>query len=136
MRDDLGLTNRVSFLGFRERTTIPFYLCQSDVFILLSLAEAFGNVIAEAMACGLPIIGANEGGIPDLVDKGNGILVEATNVTQIKSAIISMKTNKEMRIKMGKANAEKIEQNYKWEKVALAYENIYKGSLNGTHRKD
>ena len=136
MRDNLGLANRVSFLGFREKTTIPFYLCQSDVFILLSLAEAFGNVIAEAMACGLPIIGANEGGIPDLVDKGNGILVEATNVTQIKSAIMAMKTNKEMRIKMGKANAEKIEQNYKWEKVASAYYKIYEKSLNGSFGKN
>jgi glycosyltransferase involved in cell wall biosynthesis len=111
-------------------------LRQSDVFILPSLAEAFGNVIAEAMACGLPIIGANEGGIPDLVGEENGILVEPGNVEQIKSAIIAMKTNEEMRIRMGKANRVKIEQKYKWEKVAIAYNRIYEKSLNGSYRKN
>jgi len=136
MRDNLGLVDSVSFLGFRERTTIPSHLRQNDVFILLSLAEAFGNVIAEAMACGLPIIGTNEGGIPDLVGKENGILVEPGNVEQIKSAILAMKSNKEMRIKMGKTNTAKIEMQYKWEKVALAYNRIYEKSLNGHFRKN
>jgi len=136
MSDKLGLAERVSFLGFRKRTTIPSYLQQSDVFILLSLAEAFGNVIAEAMACGLPIIGANEGGIPDLVNEENGILVQPENIPQIKSAIIAMKTNEEMRIKMGKVSTIKIEEEYKWEKVALAYNKIYEKSLNGRFRKN
>jgi glycosyltransferase involved in cell wall biosynthesis len=129
MCSNLGLTGSVTFLGFCERNTIATYLGQSDVFILLSLAEAFGNVIAEAMACKLPIISANEGGIPDLVSEENGILVEPENISQTISAIITMKTNKEMRIKMGKANAEKIMQTYNWEKIAMAYENIYLISL-------
>lgn len=132
--DKHGLNNVVTFMGFRRRNTIPAYFAQSDVFILPSLAEAFGNVIAEAMACGLPIIGANEGGIPDLVGEENGILVEPGNVEQIKSAIIAMKINEEMRIRMGKANTVKIEQKYKWEKVALAYKDIYVKSLNGHYK--
>ena len=77
------------------------------------------------MACGLPIIGANEGGIPDLVGKENGILVQPEDISQIKSTILKMKDNKEMRIEMGKSNAAKILQNYSWEKIALAYKNIY-----------
>jgi len=131
-----GLNNVVTFMGFRRRDTIPAYFSKSDVFILPSLAEAFGNVIGEAMACGLPIISTNEGGIPDLVGEENGILVEAGNVVQIKSAIMAMKTNEEMRIRMGKTNRVKIEQKYKWEKVALAYNRIYEESLNGRYRKD
>ena len=133
---NLKLNNQVTFIGYRERRTIPSYFAQSDVFILPSLAEAFGNVIAEAMACGLPIIGADEGGIPDLVDKENGVLVKPGNVEQIKSAIIFMKNNKNLRIEMGKNNAAKMEQNYRWERVALSYENIYKESLNGVYRKN
>jgi L-malate glycosyltransferase len=136
MCDNLGLNNRVTFVGFCERDIIPSYLRQSDVFILLSLAEAFGNVIAEAMACGLPIIGADEGGIPDLVGKENGILVQPEDISQIKSAILKMKDNKEMRIEMGKSNAAKILQNYSWEKIALAYKNIYLKNLNGRFRKN
>jgi L-malate glycosyltransferase len=130
--ENLRLNSSINFIGFRKRDMIPSYLRQSDAFILLSLAEAFGNVIAEAMACGLPIIGANEGGIPDLVDKENGILVHPEDISQIKGAILSMKDNREMRIEMGKSNAAKILQNYSWEKIALAYKNIYVKNLKWT----
>ena len=72
------------------------------------------------MACGLPIISTDEGGIPDLVGKENGILVEPRNVEQIKSAIMVMKNNKDIRINMRKANTTKIEQKYKWQKVCIS----------------
>jgi glycosyltransferase involved in cell wall biosynthesis len=130
----LGLNDTVKFIGFCPRNDIPSHFGQSDVFILLSLAEAFGNVIAEAMACGLPIIGANKGGIPDLVNEENGILVQPENIAQIKSAIITMKNNKEMRIIMGKVNAEKIASKYNWKHIAEAYKDIYTKNLNG-HNK-
>lgn len=130
----LGLDDSVKFMGFCPRKDIPSYFRQSDAFILLSLAEAFGNVIAEAMACGLPIIGADKGGIPDLVSEENGILVETENISQIKSAIITMKNDKEMRIKMGKINAEKIANKYNWRHIAEAYKEIYTKNLNGNNK--
>ena len=134
MSEELGLSKVVTFLGFCDRETLPSYFRQSDAFILLSLAEAFGNVIAEAMACGLPIIGANQGGIPDLVGEENGILVQPENIQQTKTAILSMKNNKEMRIKMGKANVEKIVKNYSWSEIASAYKDIYVKNLNGRYK--
>jgi glycosyltransferase involved in cell wall biosynthesis len=134
MNDDLGLSKTVVFLGYCKRESIPIYLQRSDVFILLSLAEAFGNVIAEAMACSLPIISSNEGGIPDLVTSENGILVQPEDILQIKSAIILMKNNKEMRRSIGKANTEKITTFYNWESVASAYKNIYLESLDGHYK--
>lgn len=133
---DSGLSEQVVFLGFRSREEIPRHLSQSDVFILPSLAAAFGNVVAEAMACGLPVIGANEGGIPDLVSFENGILVQPGNIEQIKSAIIKMKLNKEMRLLMGKANFLKIEQGYKWSNVASTYKDLYLKSVNGHLNKN
>ncbi len=131
----LGLDNNVKFIGFCPRKDIPSYFWQSDSFILLSLAEAFGNVIAEAMACGLPIIGADKGGIPDLVNEENGILVEPGNISQIKSAIITMKNDKEMRTRMGKINAEKIAEKYNWRHIAEAYKEIYLRNLNGNDKQ-
>jgi glycosyltransferase involved in cell wall biosynthesis len=133
--NNLGLDNNVEFIGFCPRKDIPSYFWQSDAFILLSLAEAFGNVIAEAMACGLPIIGANKGGIPDLVNEKNGILVEPGNISQIKSAIITMKNDKEMRTRMGKINAEKIVEKYNWRHIAEAYNEIYIKNLNGNDKQ-
>ncbi len=131
MCNSLGLDNNVKFIGFCPRNDIPSYFWKSDAFILLSLAEAFGNVIAEAMACGLPIIGANKGGIPDLVSEENGILVQPENILEIKSAIITMKNDKEMRIKMGKINAEKIADGYNWRHIAESYRDIYLKHING-----
>lgn len=136
MTAKLGLNSRVKFIGFCPRNDIPSYFWQSDAFILLSLAEAFGNVIAEAMACGLPIIGANQGGIPDLVSNENGILVQSEDIEQIKSAIITMRDNKEMRIHMGKINAEKIANKYNWKHIAEAYKEIYIKNLNGNNKKN
>ena len=134
MSAKLGLNSRVKFIGFCPRNDIPSYFWQSDAFILLSLAEAFGNVIAEAMACGLPIIGANQGGIPDLVNNENGILVQSEDIAQIKSAINTMRNNKEMRIKMGKINSEKIANQYNWKHIAEAYKEIYIKNINGYNK--
>lgn len=134
LSNNLGLNGNINFLGFYNRESIPYHLWQSDVFILLSLAEAFGNVIGEAMACGLPIIGANKGGIPDLVDEENGILVDPEDIAQIKSSIITLRNNKDMRIKMGKINAKKIATKYNWKHIAETYSNIYTQNLNGHYK--
>ena len=135
LRDNLGLTKCVTFWGGCERDIILSNFWQSDVFILISLAESFGNVFIEAMACGLPIIGPNKGGIPDLVSEENGILVQPDNIQQIKSAILTMKNNKEMRIRMGKVNSEKAKE-YSWGKIALAYKDIYMKNLNGHDKQN
>lgn len=131
LSDDLGLSKTVAFLGYCKRESIPQHLRESDVFILLSLAEAFGNVIAEAMSCGLPIIGADQGGIPDLVGKENGILVQPENISEIKAAIIKMKNDNAMRLEMSSTNAREIMEKYGWNNVAEAYKKIYLSSING-----
>jgi glycosyltransferase involved in cell wall biosynthesis len=133
--NNLGLNSSVSFMGFRKRDALPEYFSQSDVFILPSLAEAFGNVIAEAMACGLPIISSNEGGIPDLVNDENGILINSGSIEEIKAAILKMKTDEQMRRRMRKSNIGKIRENFKWEMVALAYYKIYLKSISDYQRK-
>lgn len=125
MCKDLDIEDKVSFYGFCDRDKLPELYARSDVFILPSLAEAFGNVFAEAMACGLPIIGANEGGIPDLVRKDNGILVDPENIEEIKSAIISLKNDSSAREKMSEANIKKITDHYQWRNVAKKYLDIY-----------
>jgi glycosyltransferase involved in cell wall biosynthesis len=128
--NNLKLTDAVTFLGYRMRDRLPEYFSQSDVFILTALAEAFGNVIAEAMACGLPVISTKVGGIIDLIENENGILVEPGNVGQIKAAIIKMKSDFEMRKCMSSANYFKITENFKWEKITSSYFNIYQRSIN------
>jgi glycosyltransferase involved in cell wall biosynthesis len=77
------------------------------------------------MSCALPIIGGMTGGVPELVKKENGILVEPGNVERIKKAILEMKSNPERRNKMGERNRIKMVKQYSWFTIAEQYQSIY-----------
>jgi len=123
--NDLSLEGIVTFYGFCNPRMLPALYADSDVFILPSQAEAFGNVFAEAMACGLPIIGTDLGGIPDLVGKENGILTRPGDIEQIKHAILTLKKSHKLRAQMQLANRKKIIENYSWTRVAKQHIELY-----------
>ena len=122
---NLLLNDQVIFYGYCPWEELPRYFAINHAFVLPSLAEAFGNAFAEAMACGLPVIGGNSGGIRDLVQKGSGILVEPGNVEEIKQAIITLKNSKQLRGKMGRINRQRIQEEYSWPRVAERFVRIY-----------
>ena len=128
---ELSLDNSVLFYGFCHPQKLHKLLVQNDVFILTSLAESFGMAFVEAMACGLPIIGADIGGIPDLIGKENGILVAPGDINQIKGAILKIKKSKQLRIQMSRANIEKMMEYYNWKSVTKQYIAIYQGEEDG-----
>jgi len=85
---ELDLDNEVHFLGFVNN---PYkYLKNSDVFVLSSFFEGFGNVLVEALAVGLPIVSTDcPGGPREILDNGNyGTLVPLNNVDAMTNAII------------------------------------------------
>ncbi len=129
MCKNFSLSNTVTFYGFSSPKELLMLYHKCDVFILPSLAEAFGNVFAEAMACSLPIIGSSIGGIPDLVDTENGILVEPGNIDEIKNAILKMKVSKKMRTRMAEANRKKILERYSWGKIAKMHLSVYQRKI-------
>lgn len=84
--EQLGLTDRVHFLGFRS--DIPELMSLCDVVAHTSIApEPFGRVIVEAMLCGRPVIAAEAGGAVELFDSRMGWLVEPGNVNALAEAI-------------------------------------------------
>ncbi|MCD4703629.1 MAG: glycosyltransferase family 4 protein [Methanosarcinaceae archaeon] len=84
----------VIFVGKVDNCELPLYYNASDIFIIPSqYEEGFGRVILEAVSCGLPVIGANRGGIPEAVDKTVSILIESTD-ENLKNAIEELYTNK------------------------------------------
>lgn len=73
----LGLTDRVSFLGYIDHEEVPRYLAAMDLAVLPSETqpnwkEQFGRVIVEALAAGTPVLGSDSGEIPRLLDRTQG----------------------------------------------------------------
>ena len=101
------------------------------MFTLPSSAEAFGNVFAEALASGLPIIGSSIGGIPDLVEHGtNGLLVKPGNIEALAGAIRYLADDPELRQEMAQRNRAKAEANLEWSHVTRRYLATYEAIQN------
>jgi L-malate glycosyltransferase len=119
------LERKITFHGYCTNEMLPRIYQEHDVFILTSLAESFGIVFLEAMACGLPAIAGRTGGIPDIISEENGILVEPTDIDEIRDAILKMQENPELRRQMGYKNRHKVLDSYSWRNVAMMYQDIY-----------
>jgi len=78
--------------GFR--TDVPRLLAASDIFVLPSLQEAAGTALLEAMSAGLPCIGTQVGGIPEILTHGQtGLLVPPADAKAISNAIVQLLEN-------------------------------------------
>jgi len=121
----LGLTKYVTFIGKVPNEKVPQYIAASDVFVLPSLSEGFGIVLLEAMACGLPIVATNVGGIPEIVQDGeNGFLVEPENPEGIAQKVLTLLENDDLRRRISQNNLEKA-KNYSWEAAVDKLEKVY-----------
>jgi glycosyltransferase involved in cell wall biosynthesis len=116
----------IKFLGRKSGDELVKIYQESDVFCITSKYDNFPNVVFEAMACGLPVIGTKVGGIPMQVDDGiTGILVELNNEKELINAILKLANDKSLREKMGKLARKKIEKEFSWDKSAEKLEKLY-----------
>jgi glycosyltransferase involved in cell wall biosynthesis len=85
----LHIEQAVSFPGFVHNEQTSSYYNAADIFVFPTLRlESFGIVIAEAMACGTPVIASNIGSIPDVIDNGvNGVLIPPGDFEELASQI-------------------------------------------------
>ena len=96
----LGLTGRVEMRGATREPAQALKQCQ--IFVLASLSEASSNVVLEAMATGLPVVGTRVGGIPGLVDDHRtGLLVPPDNAPALAEAILRLIEAPAMATEMG-----------------------------------
>lgn len=118
----------INFLGAKTGNELVKIYQTNDVFILTSNYDNYPNVVLEAMACGLPVIGTNVGGIPSqIINNKTGILIESNNIEQLKNAILELARNKEKRESMGILGRKRVEKEFSWDKSAEQLEKIYKG---------
>lgn len=88
MARELGIAARVDFGGAYEHESLPDLLREADLFVLPSSPEAFGVVYLESLACGVPVIAANDGGAATIVEDGkDGFLVPPREPEAVEYAI-------------------------------------------------
>ncbi len=88
-----GLGNTILFLGSRSKKEIVFLMQSSEFFVLPSKYDNLPCVLIESIACGLPVVSTKAGGIPEIIDESNGILVESDNPQELSEAMTMMLNN-------------------------------------------
>ena len=81
------MKSAVVFLGALKRDAVPLAINQSKVVVVPSRYESFGLPALEAIACGIPVLAARVGGLPEIIDPSVGALVEPNNPEALAKAI-------------------------------------------------
>lgn len=122
--------SKIIFLGPKTHEELKVIYASADVFVAPSITakdgdkEGFGLVFLEAMASGIPVIGSNSGGIPDIVHNGiNGFLTEEKNAYDIANKINFLLAHQDIyeQIRHGAIETAK---NYDYTVIADEYKNI------------
>jgi len=110
-----NLTNKVRLENFMEQ---PMRVMSGfDLIVLPTYEETFGLVAAEAMMMGVPVIGSNAGGIPEIIkDNVNGLLFETKNSNSLKQKISMMINSLELRQKLSNNAKIFIREHYNYDK--------------------
>ena len=121
-----ALGNRQVFLaGWRPHDELPEALNAADLLVLPSVAEAFGLVLVEAMACGLPVIAADAHGPAQLVAAGTGWLVPTDDQDALAKTLLAAASDPEERKRRGNRAHRHSRTNYGWPLIAARIVNLY-----------
>lgn len=121
-----GLEHRVKLLGRIPPEQLPQVLSQYDVFVAPSREESFGVAILEASACGLPVVGSEVGGIPEVITQGKtGILFPSEDIHALMKVLLSLYNNPEQRSEMGAAGAAFVQTTYSREHALKHMQIVY-----------
>jgi glycosyltransferase involved in cell wall biosynthesis len=96
------LACNIELKGWVNNQSLPSYYNRARVFVVPSLSEPQGVVVLEAMACGVPVIASNTGGLPEMIEHGkNGWLVEPGDAKSLANTIQAALSDEIVRINAG-----------------------------------
>jgi N-acetyl-alpha-D-glucosaminyl L-malate synthase BshA len=127
----LGIQHKVIFFG--NSNEIDKILCFSDLFLLPSETESFGLAALEAMACGVPVISSNSGGLPEVNKDGfSGYLSNVGDVMKMSQDAISLLQDT-IKLKQFKSNALETAKLFDIQHIMPMYENLYYQAIQSKH---
>ena len=121
--EKLKIKNNIKII--KIETEAYKYLKAFDIFVLPSQKEGFPYTLLEAGLAEIPIVATSVGGIPDLINDENGVLILPKSPIQIKNAILSLLQSKKKQILLTKNLHQEILQNFTFKKMIKETENIY-----------
>jgi L-malate glycosyltransferase len=124
----LNIEDRVLFLGKQDNLEELYSI--SDLMLLLSEKESFGLVALEAMACGVPCIGTNVGGIPEVIDHGtSGYICELGDIEDMSNKAIELLHHPEKHQQFSYASIKLVRDKFLATTIVKQYEDLYKSLL-------
>jgi N-acetyl-alpha-D-glucosaminyl L-malate synthase BshA len=125
---DEGLTDAVSFVG-EQHNLVP-WLSVADLFLLPSAQESFGLAALEAMACHVPVVASNVGGLPEIIEDGvTGFVCPPDAVDTMAERGVALLIDPALRARTTHAAAEIVRNRYCTELVVPLYEAAYRDVL-------
>ena len=124
----LGIEHSVSFLGKLDQ--IAPLLAAADLFLLPSQSESFGLSALEALASGVPVLGSNAGGLPEVVRDGEtGILCPVGDIPGMAAAALEILQDPKRWSEMSKLAAKDARERFSRDAIVTQYESLYQRSL-------
>jgi glycosyltransferase involved in cell wall biosynthesis len=124
--EECGVRARVTFTGRRRRDELRAYYNAADVFVTTPWYEPFGITPLEAMACGVPVVGARVGGIKySVVDRVTGFLVPPHDPAALAARLAVLAANPALARAMGRAGMHRARSTFTWERVTEQLERVY-----------
>jgi L-malate glycosyltransferase len=120
----LGLEDQVIFLGKQENLEELYSI--SDLMLLLSEKESFGLVALEAMACGVPCIGTNVGGLPEVIEDGEtGYICELGDISDYSNKAIALLNDALLHGQFASKSVETVKSKFQAAQIVEQYEKLY-----------
>jgi N-acetyl-alpha-D-glucosaminyl L-malate synthase BshA len=124
-----GVESSVSFLG--KIDNVAPLLASADLYLLPTESESFGLSALEALASGVPVIGTNAGGLPEVVRNGEtGFLFKVGDVEGMGAAALELLRNPEMWNAMSELGAADARARFSEDEIVSQYEEMYRTSLS------
>ena len=125
--EKLGISDQVIFFGNSHEITK--ILCFSDLFLLPSETESFGLAALEAMACGVPVISTNTGGLPEVnIDNYSGFTFNVSEINQMAESAINLLNSNDL-LALFKKQAFEVANKFDIANIMPIYEDLYKKTL-------